>query len=288
MFDRVLVPVDGSDESARALEQGVAFARAVDANLDVVTVVDVRDLDTAADVPSKEAAGEDLVAETLAQVDTDGVPVTTAVERGVPDETIRTYATDHDVDLVVMGTHGRTGVRRFVLGSVTEKVLRLSDVPVLVVHVGDADHGVPYEDILVPTDGSEGAAAAIDPAAALATIFDATVHVVSVVDTSTATIEAGAWDMVGDSLQVAAEDAVAETEAALADRGVQSVETAVRPGSPYRVLREYVTANDLDLVVMGTHGRSGIERYLLGSVTEKLVRTSPTPVLTVRFPGDDD
>lgn len=288
MFDRVLVPVDGSDQSVRALEQGVAVARAVDATLDVVTVVDVRELDTAADVAPKKAAGEDLVAETLAQVDTDGVPVTTAVERGVPDETIRTYADEHGVDLVVMGTHGRTGVRRFVLGSVTERVIRLSDVPVLVVHVGDADHAVPYDDILVPTDGSEGAAAAIDPAAALATIFDATVHVVSVVDTTTASLDAGAWDMVGESLHAAAEEAVAETEAALADRGVESVETAVQPGTPYRVLREYVAGNDLDLVVMGTHGRSGIERYLLGSVTEKLVRTSPTPVLTVRIAGDGD
>lgn len=65
---------------------------------------------------------------------------------------------------------------------------------------------------------------------------------------------------------------------------ISAVETAIEHGNPYRAIRSYVDEQEIDLVVMGTHGRSGIERYLLGSVTEKTVRTLPVPVMTVRQP----
>jgi nucleotide-binding universal stress UspA family protein len=287
MFDRILVPVDGSDESARALDGAVAFARAVGASLHAVSVVDVRDLETAPDAEPQAADAATVVEETLDDADAGDLPATTVVRQGIPDEVIRQYAADNEIDLIVMGTHGRTGVRRFLLGSVTEKVVRLSDVPVLVVHVDDevGGRGVPYRDVLVPTDGSEGASAAVAPAASLARTFDATVHVVSVVDTGAATM-AGGWELLADDLEAAAETAVADVAADLADHGVDRVETAVEIGTPYRALRDYVEAEDVDLVAMGTHGRSGIERYLLGSVTEKLLRTSPAPVLTVRIDED--
>ncbi|MEF8839342.1 MAG: universal stress protein [Haloarculaceae archaeon] len=285
MFDRLLVPLDGSDESVRALEQAVALARAVDASLHVLTVVDVNDLGTAADVdPALEAAAS-MLEDRLATVDVSDLPTTTAVEQGIPDESIRTYADEHDIDLVVMGTHGRTGVRRFVLGSVTEKVVRLSDVPVLVVRVTEEGRTVPYEDILVPTDGSEGATATVDQAATLAAAFDATVHVVSVVDSAATTVEGG-WSVMLDNLEDAAADTVESLADAFRERGVERVETAVEVGTPHRTLAEYVEAEGIDLVAMGTHGRSGIERYLLGSVTEKLLRTCPAPVLAVRIDED--
>ena len=282
MFDRILVPLDGSEESTRALGQAVGLARAVDASLHALTVVDIRDLETADDVDDEMDAAAALIEETLGTVASDDLPTTTAVERGVPDEIIREYAAGHDIDLVVMGTHGRTGVRRFVLGSVTEKVVRLSDVPVLVVRVTEGGPTVPYEDILLPTDGSEGAAAALEHAATLARAFDARVHVVSVVDSAATTLEGG-WSVMLDDLDAAAQEAVAGMAEDLRDRGVREVRTEVSVGTPYRDLLDYVEDEGIDLVAMGTHGRSGIERYLLGSVTEKLLRTSPAPVLTVRI-----
>jgi len=285
MFDRLLVPVDGSDESVRALEQAVALARTVDASIHVLTVVDVEELETAADVdPSLEAAAS-MLEESLEAVDSSDLPTTTAVERGVPDEAIRTYAEENAIDMVVMGTHGRTGVRRFVIGSVTEKVVRLSDVPVLVVRVTEGGPTVPFDDILVPTDGSEGATAAVDAAAILALAFDATVHVVSVVDSAATTVEGG-WSVMLDDLEDAAEENVEALADTFRDRGVEEVVTAVDVGTPYRSLKDYAESEDVDLVVMGTHGRSGVERYLLGSVTEKLLRTCAAPVLAVRIDGD--
>ncbi len=106
-------------------------------------VVDTRDYST---VPEStwlslreelESAGEEALAAVERRAAATGVPVTTAVSRGVPYEEILEYAARNGVDVVVMGTHGRTGVDRFLLGSVTEKVIRRATMPVLVVNIGD-------------------------------------------------------------------------------------------------------------------------------------------------------
>jgi nucleotide-binding universal stress UspA family protein len=91
-------------------------------------------------------------------------------------------------------------------------------------------------------------------------------------------------EVIGERLEDAARTAVGTVEERAANASVSEIETAVEYGTPYREIRTYVTENDVDLVVMGTQGRSGIERYLLGSVAEKTVRTSPVPVMTVRRP----
>jgi len=137
-----------------------------------------------------------------------------------------------------------------------------------------------YEDILVPTDGSDGASAALDEAVDLAAAFDATVHSLYVVDVAAVGSEAGAVDLV-ESFEQMGEDAVDAAATRARDAGVEAT-GAVRTGSPHRAILDYAEDTGIDLVVMGTHGRTGLERYLLGSVTEKVVRTAEMPVLTVR------
>ncbi|MFC7021326.1 MULTISPECIES: universal stress protein [Haloarcula] len=287
MFDTIIVPTDGSDQAHRALATAAELARQHDATVHVLTVVDSRFLGKATEIDDAEATASADLAEFTAAVDTEGLSVTTTVRHGIPDEEIRTYATDHDADLVVMGTHGRTGVRRYVLGSVAEKVVRLSDVPVLTVHGTDGGADVSFENILVPTDGSEGAQAAARPAAAVAMPTGATVHALSVVDVRSMGVDVRS-DLILDELQHVAQDAVGSIEDDLATEGVQSIRTEIVHGVPYQAIQSYVEDNDVDLVVMGTHGRTGLERYLLGSVTEKLVRTAPVPVLTIRAPEEGE
>ncbi|WP_136602509.1 universal stress protein [Salinigranum halophilum] len=144
-----------------------------------------------------------------------------------------------------------------------------------------------YDAILVPTDGSAAGDRAVEHAVEFATAYDATVHALYVVDAALySSLEAGV-DAVIDALESegqAAVDAVADRCEA---EGID-VETAVLVGTIHRSIRDYVTDHDIDLVVMGTHGRKGIERFLLGSVTERTVRTSPVPVLTVRAPDEEE
>ena len=142
-----------------------------------------------------------------------------------------------------------------------------------------------YDDILLPTDGSEGIAAAATHAETLADRFDATVHVLSVVDTRnrfespTGGLSMEAWT---EAERDRAEHAVENAVALLGDE--PSVETAIVEGVPKTAITDYVEDEGVDMVVMGTHGRTGLDHYFIGSVTEKVVRRSPVPVVTVRLP----
>lgn len=142
-----------------------------------------------------------------------------------------------------------------------------------------------YSEVLVPTDGSPASDAAIDHAIDLADRYDARLHALYVVDGgSYATLEAGT-EVVADALESEGESATRRVADAAADGDVECVAT-VTSGTAYRSIHAYVDEHDIDLVVMGTHGRKGLDRYLLGSVTERVVRTSDAPVLTVRQSDD--
>jgi len=141
-----------------------------------------------------------------------------------------------------------------------------------------------YDDILVPTDGSAGMQSAIDHATELASEHDATVHGLYVVDTASLTdlpMEAS-MDGVSQALRQEGETALEQLERRAGDVPVR---TDVVEGSPARDITSYAADNPCDLVVMGTHGRSGVDRLLLGSVAERVVRSSPVPVLTVGVEG---
>ncbi|MGB9958448.1 universal stress protein [Haloferax prahovense] len=144
-----------------------------------------------------------------------------------------------------------------------------------------------YSEILVPTDGSRAAERAIDHALDLAKTYDARIHALYVVDTSIYTsLDAGA-DVVIDALEREGDAATRHVLAAAEEAGIDA-QAEVVTGTAYRSIREYIDDHDINLVVMGTHGRTGLSHYLLGSVTERVVRTSPVPVLTIRLDDEED
>jgi nucleotide-binding universal stress UspA family protein len=136
-----------------------------------------------------------------------------------------------------------------------------------------------YQNILLPTDGSEGTEAALGHALDLATTYGATIHVVYVIDTTIGADAGGVTTL--DALETIGEDAVDRALQRARATGIDTVEESVLRGTPHRTLIEYADEHDVDLIVMGTHGRTGLERYLIGSVTEKVVRLADVPVLTV-------
>ncbi|GAA0722850.1 nucleotide-binding universal stress UspA family protein [Halorubrum trapanicum] len=143
-----------------------------------------------------------------------------------------------------------------------------------------------YSEILVPTDGSPASDAAIEHAIDLADRYGARLHALYVVDGGAySSLEAGA-EVVVDALESEGEEATRRVADAAAAAGVECVTTVVS-GTAYQSIHDYVDEHGIDVVVMGTHGRKGLDRYLLGSVTERVVRTSDVPVLTVRQPTDE-
>jgi nucleotide-binding universal stress UspA family protein len=125
--------------------------------------------------------------------------------------------------------------------------------------------------------------AAVGPAIDIAQTYGARIHALSVVDTMAMGVDVRSTSVL-EMLEESARSAVGRVEERASESAISEVETAITHGSPYRSIQKYVREEDIDLVVMGTHGRSGIERYLLGSVTEKTVRTASAPVMTVRRP----
>jgi nucleotide-binding universal stress UspA family protein len=146
-----------------------------------------------------------------------------------------------------------------------------------------------YDRILVPTDGSEGSRRVVEHAVRLADVHGATVHGLYVVNSGSFAglpLESS-WEGLDEMLRADARAAVEVVRRVAADAGVP-FETRIIEGSPSREIVEYAEREGCDLVVMGTHGRGGLDRLLLGSVAEKVVRASRVPVLTVRVDRSDE
>jgi nucleotide-binding universal stress UspA family protein len=289
MYDRILVPTDGSPAAATAVDGALDLASRFDASVHCIHVVQRDEFPTAVagDASAELARQGETVLEAVADRATEtGVDVTTQVieTTGPTHREIVDYAIDHAADLVVMGTQGRTGLDRLLVGSVTERTLRRSPMPVLTVHEDTPVRGDP-ETVLVPTDGSATANAAADHAIRLAATTGASVHVVHVVDLTAAHGEYESRDIF-DALEASGRRAVDSVVHRARETDVSSVEASVMSGTPARGILDYATDRDIDLVVMGTQGRSGLERYLLGSVTEKVVRLADTPILSVAPPEE--
>jgi nucleotide-binding universal stress UspA family protein len=143
MYDRVLVATDGSDAADAAIEEAIDLAEDQAAELHVLNVVEVQAVESmgpspASAVDSMEEAGERVVDGAIEQAKKAGLSGVEGVTiRGLPHQEIVEYVEEHDIDIVVLGTHGRTGLDRLLLGSVAEKVVRLSAAPVLTVRSGN-------------------------------------------------------------------------------------------------------------------------------------------------------
>jgi nucleotide-binding universal stress UspA family protein len=288
MYDRILVPTDGSDAAARALDLAGAVADAHDAKLHVLYVADTNQPSLSRIegqvVDALETEGERIVREAGERVRGSGAGVTTDVVQGGVSRTILDYVDDRGIDLVVMGTRGEHDVERLLLGSVTERVVRTSPVPVLAVPP-DSDRSYPPGRVLVGTDGSDGSDAALDEGIGIASHAGAALDVVTVIEESLLGIDVRSASA-AEERERRDEKLMASARERAAGADLSAVETAIEEGGVVETLTDYSEDNDVDLIVVGTHGRTGIDRRLLGSVTEDLLRTASVPVLSVRASDD--
>jgi len=186
-----------------------------------------------------------------------------------------------DVDLIIMPTHGRRGLKRFLLGSTTERVVRRADIPVLTLKPNGESVTYPFHDVLVPTDGSDCAREAFRVRVEIAETEVAALHLLSAITTASLGVDIRS-DIQLATLEENAKTILEDASAFAEDAGVDPVAETVETGpSIHQAICAYIEEHDINLVV-GTHGRTGFDRYLLGSVTEHLIRTSTIPVLTVR------
>ncbi|ELZ12511.1 UspA domain-containing protein [Halovivax asiaticus JCM 14624] len=294
MFDRIVLAVDGSDEARHAAARGLDLAEAFGAAVDALFVVDESALRLTRSSSERErlrARGQEVLADVEALAAERDRSITTAVVEGAPATAIGEYATENAADAIVVGRQGMTGLGKRLLGGVTERLLRGCDVPVFVVPADDdlTPAEEDYQTVLVPTDGSDPAAAAADYGSAIAGRTGAALHVLNVVDVQAAGGLFSAGGLESEFLErlearghEIVDDAVADLDA---EQSTLDVTTAVERISSHQGvapgIREYAEENAVDLVVMGSRGRSTVGRQLLGSAASTVLRTVSVPVLVV-------
>ena len=292
---RILCPIDFSDDSRHALAHATAVASWYGA---AITLLHVSHPEAFTNPPllfdelprgpamieGALRAAEEEMPKWSQSVSAAGVGVETLIERGSPVRHILERAAALSADLVVMGTHGRGGFERLVLGSVTEKVLRKAPCPVMAVPPAAVSAGkLPYTRLLCPVDFSDSSEAALQFACSLAEEADARLTIVHVFD----------WRP-DDDLLTARFDTAAyfeELEREARERLARLVtdetrvwcrpETVTAHGKPYREVLALADAHDVDLIVLGVRGRNPIDLALFGSTANQIVRHARCPVLTV-------
>ncbi len=209
-------------------------------------------------------------------------------------EEIVDYAEKADVGLIVMSTHARSGVKRWTLGSVAEKVVRATNRPVALIRTTDARPDLPEKrlltKILVPLDGSKLGEAAVRCVTEIASRLKAEVILFQVLASGYLAITADGYGYVMNTEQQMESDKAFATAylqqvgAPLKQEGI-SVKAEIRFGNAAEEIVRFADKKQVDLVAMSTHGRSGVGRWVFGSVAEKILYQGNTPLLLVRAPA---
>jgi nucleotide-binding universal stress UspA family protein len=301
MFNRILVPLDGSPLAEQALGRAIAIARASSAEIDITLVHQPFVFDGFADAPwidQLENIERDYVSTINAEIRSGGLVRTThAVLRGQPVDMICRRIEEMQADLVVMTTHARTGLNRAWLGSVADGIIRHATVPVLALRPveglsrQDASRRL-FERVLIPVDGSTDSTEIFKAASSLGKCANARLTLLRVVEpiplvSMEAGLPSGYMPALTDApttrrLAAEAKEQLTETARRLHEESGLTVEAdvVVEPRIAPAIL-EFARKHDSDVVAMATHGR-GVSRLLMGSVADKVMRGGNLPVLFYR------
>lgn len=300
MFKKILVPVDGSERAEKALIPALALAHAADGEVIMLRVPEYgNELVTKAAglsfMKEKEQAAKRRLCNSylrgVRQTHVDfETPIRLEVIDGDPAAVILDTAVSEEIDLIVMTTHGRTGLGRWVYGSVTERVLRHAPCPVLALR----DELTPTH-IVVPLDGSELAELSIEPSLSMARIFESDVTLLQV-QVPYDELDAGQKQVVIDGKhewiftkpEVMHRLALEYLEKAKAKYNDPSlnIQIAVTANWAAEGVLHYIDKYDGNLVVMTTHGFTGLGRWDYGSVTSKVMRGTKTAMLIIPAPDE--
>lgn len=297
MSQTIVVPLDGSDLAERALPWAAALARATGNSVTLIQVIPwplpgqygpwglyVSD-DLAERIRAETGnAARDYLERLRQQLASDGVEAHTAVELGSVVETILDAADEHGASAIAIGTHGHGGLTRFMIGSVAQQLVQQALIPVLVVR-SKASAEARLGRVLVGLDGSSLSESALELACGMAP-QGSTLILARIIEPIEIAISSGAEaGVIVDSRST--QQSVAEAEAylarqseALSHAGIAS-EQVVLVGRASSELRNLARERHADLVVMSTHGRTGLDRLMLGSVADDLVRHAEQPVFMV-------
>ncbi|HVR86348.1 MAG TPA: universal stress protein [Planctomycetota bacterium] len=288
MIDRILVPLDGSRVAEQILPHLRRLLHRQDAEVILVRAAVPPPMENGmliADVLL--AAARDYLTQTQEHLRDQGVRVRSVARVGAPAGVILEIAEEERATMIALATHGETGLKRLLAGSIAEAVLRRSPVPVLLVRPfwsyellpgrTDGDELRPMRNLLVPMDKPEDAALLLPPVTELARLFDARVVLLHVMAQAGHRVAHPAAERSEEEAQLA------RLASQLEHDKVEAV-TLIENGEPAHQILEAARANDIDLIAMSTHARGGFLGLFSSSVTEKVLRESTCPMLVVHAP----
>ena len=291
---RILVPLDGSPLAERALPAAITLAQAFSKTepcevhiLRVVTPIMVAlepTLYTETIYLGEEESKSYLAAVALEYADS-GVPLVASAETGSVAETIIYYAQENEINLIVISSHGRSGLSRWVYGSITDKVLRQSCCATMIIRQQVEKVAGTFKKILVCLDGSALAEQVLDSALPLAECSQAEIMLLRVVEPANLLFDMDTADQVQESVNAIERG---EAEAYLNNLMVQlppfsgALTARTLMGAPADTILDFAQEQHVDLIAMSSHGRSGISRWIYGSVAEKVMRGATCATLIMR------
>lgn len=316
MLKKILVPLDGSEHSRKIVGWATGLAGALKAEIILLSVIDPEEIEilkaTTKDLHQRSEDGtiqiirtpSDVIEDALTQAKSDlqseadrinlaGVSTSISVGAGSPAEVIVSEAHNQNVDVIAMATQRESALARGVLGSVTDRVLHSTAVPIFTLYPGELHDfentsGGPHR-VIVPLDGSSLSETAIEPATEIAKASNAEIVFTEVLrlpffGVGVAGIEYGGGDYAGDFGIDAQKVEVTEylkgfvLEAKAAGLNASA---SVRTGSPSQQIVDEASETENSIVVMGSHGSGGLKRWVVGSVADKVIRSARRPVLVI-------
>lgn len=294
MYQRILIPLDGSPIAEQVLplanmlvvrfQSSVVLFQAIPPITPQVQVGDAAfDTDDQVERLQRQALA---YLETIEQGFPQVISVQHAVRVGLPAKAILEFVESAHIDLLAMVTHGRIGLQRWVYGSVADKILSSARLPILLVRASETPHSLAsIRRILVPLDGLTLAERAVIPARHLANAFDADVLLLGVQEPSTYVPDGLAAGMstaaLDDAVRAMVTDYLTEKTHEMCRQGVR-VGWTTEFGLVAEGILDVAQKQAVNLVVMSTHGRSGLGRWIMGSVADRVLRASQIPVLAIR------
>ena len=319
MFKKILVPLDGSEHARKIVGWATGLARVLSAEIILLSVIDPDDIDileaTTRGLEKRSAIGgstvgsavrtpADVINQAFAQAEDDlkveaeiistaGVKSSILAGAGSPAEVIVSEAHAESVDLIAMATRRESALARGVLGSVTDRVLHSTSIPLLTLYPGEIHEFEKTSDaperVIVPLDGSTLSESAVKPAMEIAQASGAEIIFTEILrlpffGVGVAGMKYGAGDYAGDfGIDVQKKEISSYLQGFVDDAEVTGVKASanVRSGSPSQQIVEEASEIDGSIIVMASHGSGGLKRWVVGSVADKVIRSARRPVLVI-------
>lgn len=285
MYNKILVGFDGSDFSRAALIESANRIKNHGGKLVLLNVVyfDEEEYGNKPEQLEKRMeSGKKICSEAKEMVRKEfGIEIESFVYEGEPPEVIARTAQEMKVDLIAMGTHGRRGIKRFIMGSVTSGVIGQAACDVLVVKKPCTQCTGKFTSILLPFDGSAFSKKALSHAYALANDEGSEITALYVIPRYEEMIGFMKTDSIRKSLYKEAEQIIEMAKQSISDNGV-TLATAIEEGHAADKIVETANRMKNDLIVMGSYGWRGVNKAILGSTTERVIMNATCPILVVK------